>query len=119
MRDRNVRDFPGRIALIALLRIGHVAGVVGLGSAVLNGLPVAPSFAALLVCSGAGIAALDAWSNRAWRRQVAGLTVLLKAGTLALLAVASALGPASFWTFLVVSVAIAHAPGRVRHARLF
>ena len=118
MRSGDFRDFPGRVALIGLLRIGHVAGVVGLGAAVLRGEAPTGVFPILLVACGLGIAALDRWSNRAYLKQVSGLAVLLKIALLLALAAFAAFGEAAFWTLLVFSVAIAHAPGRVRHRRI-
>lgn len=113
------RDFRGRVALIALLRVAHVAGVVGVGAALLDGRPpAAGGFLMVLVASGAAIAVLDAWSNRAWVVQASGLAILAKMGLLAALLVADAFGAAAFWGLLAFSVAAAHAPGRVRHRRL-
>ncbi|MDD5248861.1 MAG: hypothetical protein PHY45_07745 [Rhodocyclaceae bacterium] len=118
MRNGNFRDFPGRVALIAVLRIGHVAGVVGVGAAVLLGRMPSGAFLFLLVACGAGIALLDAYANRAYFRQASGLAVLLKAALLALLAAFAVFGAAAFWGFLIFSVAIAHAPGRLRHRKV-
>lgn len=121
MSSDGYRNFPGRVALIGLLRVVHVVGVVGVGAAVLAGRTAAQSgaFLALLVVSGAAVALLDRWSNRLFFRQVGGLAVLSKAALLAGLTMAAAFGAAAFWTFLAFSVAIAHAPARVRHRRLF
>lgn len=113
------RDFRGRVALIALLRVIHVVGVVGVGAGVLAGHPALGSYLVALVASGACIALLDAYANRSYFRQASGLAVLLKAGTLAGAAAATALGAPVFWTLLLFSVAIAHAPGRLRHRSLF
>lgn len=113
------RDFSGRVILIALLRVAHIAGVVGVGAAVLREEPAAGIFPLLLVGGGLGIAALDRWSNRAFLHQVSGFVVVLKAAALAVLALMGWLGAASFWTILVFSVVVAHAPGRLRHRRLF
>jgi hypothetical protein len=112
------RDFPGRVALIGLLRIGHVAGVVGLGAALLHGEPASGPVLSLLIGSGLGIALLDRWSNRSYLKQVSGLAVLLKAALLAALAALGGLGPIAFWGLLIFSVAIAHAPGRLRHRKV-
>lgn len=117
MPDADFRDFPGRVAVIALLRIGHVAGVVGVGAAVLHGEPATGAFLALLVGGGLGIALLDRWSNRAYLRQVSGVTVLLKTALLAALLASAAFDAGAFWSLLVFSVAVAHAPGRWRHRR--
>lgn len=119
MRSGDFRDFPGRVALIGLLRIGHVAGVVGVGAAVLRGDAAVGIFVLMLIVSGAGIALLDRWSNGAYLKQVSGLAVLLKAALLAALAAFGAFGAPAFWALLIFSVAIAHAPGRVRHRKIF
>jgi hypothetical protein len=118
MRSGDFRDFRGRVALIGLLRIGHVAGVVGVGAAVLRGEVPTGLFPVLLVACGLGIASLDRWSNRAYLKQVSGLAVLLKIALLLALATFAAFGNTAFWILLVFSVAIAHAPGRVRHRRV-
>lgn len=113
------RDFRGRVALIGLLRIAHVAGVVGVGAAVLDGRAVAADgFLFLLVASGGAIAALDAWAKRAWLGQLSGLAILAKAGLLAALVLAGIFGAAAFWGLLAFSVAAAHAPARLRHRRI-
>lgn len=114
----SLRDFRGRVALIGLLRIAHVAGVVGVGAAVLDGRPP-DGFLFLLVASGGAIAALDAWSKRAWLGQFSGLAILAKAAVLAALVLAGIFGAAAFWGLLAFSVAAAHAPARLRHRRLF
>lgn len=119
MHADELRDFPGRLALIALLRVGHIAGVVGVGAAVLRReVPALWSCLLLLVC-GVAIALLDAYANRVYLRQVSGLVVLLKIALLALVVALAGVGPAVFWSFLVFSVIAAHAPGRIRHRRLF
>lgn len=120
MSGNGYRDFAGRVALIALLRVVHVVGVVGVGATLMAGRTAVQAgvYFSLLVVSGAAIALLDRWSNRSFFRQVSGLALLLKAALLAGLVTAAAFGEAAFWSFLVFSVAIAHAPGRVRHRRV-
>ena len=118
-RVGELRDFPGRLALIALLRIGHAAGVVGVGAGVLAGWPAAGTYLALLVASGICIALLDAYAKPAFFRQPSGLAVLLKAALLAGAVATAAFDAPLFWALLVFSVAIAHAPARLRHRRLF
>lgn len=114
-----MRDFPGRLALIALLRIVHAVGVVGVGAGVLAGWPDAGNYLAALIASGASIALLDAYAKPDFFRQPSGLAVLLKAALLATASAAAAFDAALFWALLVFSVAIAHAPASLRHRRLF
>lgn len=114
------RNFPGRVALIGLLRVAHVAGVVGVGATVLAGhaATAAGAFLAALVASGLAIALLDAYANRAYFRQVSGLAVLAKAALVAALGLTALFGAWAFWSLLCFSVLLAHAPGRIRHRRL-
>lgn len=114
----NLRDFPGRRWLNLSLRTAHIAGIVLLGAALL-GAGELPLGAWLTFISGLGMFAGDAWANPAHVREVAGLGVLVK---LALVAVMALYPPASlplFWTILVVSTLLSHAPGNLRHRRLF
>ena len=118
-RQRNsVRDFPGRRALNLTLRTVHLAGVVLLGAALLGGTsPQAGIW--LTLASGAGMFAGDLWANPAHVREAAGAGVVLKL----LLVAAMAAWPASaltlFWAILVLSALLSHAPGSLRHHRLF
>ena len=130
--EDDYRDFPGRALLISLFRIGHVAGLVGVAAWVLGGQDLAAAgaaampvfvhgaaFAFLLVGAGLGILAVDAWSNPSHFRQVNGLAVILKLVLVALMVVWGEARVFLFWTILVYSVAISHAPGRIRPRRLF
>jgi len=106
--------------LINLLRAAHLVGVVGIGHVLLSGrqLAGAQGYAYLLVGAGLGIMALDRWSNPDYFRQVNGLAVLAK--LLLVLALAyMTFGIEAFWGLLVVSVLLTHAPGRLRHRKLF
>ncbi|WP_153147415.1 hypothetical protein [Dechloromonas sp. H13] len=114
----NVRDFPGRRWLNLSLRTAHLAGVVLLGAALLgHGDTMAGAWLTLL--SGLGMFAGDAWANPAHVREIAGCGVLLKLALLALMAVVPATALAVFWTLLVLSTLLSHAPGALRHKRLF
>jgi hypothetical protein len=114
------RDFPGRIVLINLCRIGHVAGLAGVSAWVLAGPTIdVRLFAALLVASGLGIMALDTWSNPLYLRQISGLAMLGKLGLVVMMVLSEDLRVPLFWLILIYSVAISHAPGRIRHRRLF
>ncbi|MEK7738267.1 MAG: hypothetical protein AAB319_11015 [Pseudomonadota bacterium] len=115
------RDFPGRGMFINLLRAAHLFGVVGIGHLLLTGLPLAEAhgYAFLLVGAGLGIMALDRWSHPDYFRQVNGLAVLAKLVLVLALAYAVAFGVEAFWGLLIVSVLLAHAPGWLRHRKLF
>ena len=111
------RDFPGRRWLGVLLRAAHLAGVVGVGAGLLAGVQ-AHGFLILMVASGVTMAALDAWSNALWLKELAGLSLLVKFVLIGVFVVDEASRPALFWLILVFSVVFAHAPASFRHRRL-
>lgn len=111
------RDFPGRRTLVNLLRTAHIAGLVGVG-AVLLGAAVQPGpFLVLLLGSGLAMGALDWWADPALPGQLNGLVLGIKVALLGLFLLLPGQRLELFWLILVVSVMIAHAPGRVRHWR--
>ena len=114
----NVRDFPGRRWLNLGLRTVHLSGIVLLGAALLGAGGLA--FGAwLTLLSGLGMFAGDAWANPAHLREIAGCGVLLKLALVALMVVAPATALPVFWAILVLSTLLSHAPGALRHQRLF
>jgi hypothetical protein len=116
-RDRG-RDFPGRRWFNLTLRTAHLAGIVLLGSALLGGGDPAAG-AGLAFVSGLAMFAGDVWANPGHLREVAGAGVLLKLALVAVMALAPALALPLFWGILVLSGVLSHAPGAVRHWRLF
>lgn len=115
------RDFFGRGFLINLLRALHLVGVVGLGAAMLGVRPASETmvFVGLLMAAGIAIAALDRWANPAYFSQVNGLAVLFKVLLLAAVGMLTGFTAALFWSVLVGSVLISHAPRVLRHRKLF
>jgi hypothetical protein len=113
------RDFPGRGLLINVLRVFHIAGLAGISAVVLAGMGGAPRWGGLMLVSGLGIVALDAWANPFYFRQAKGLGTLLKLALVMLLVVSEAARLPLFWFVLAFSVALSHAPARLRHRQLF
>ena len=113
------RDFPGRGLLINVLRVFHIAGLAGISAVVLAGMGGAGGWGALMMISGLGIVALDAWANPFYFRQAKGLGTLLKIFLVLLLVVWEPGRLPLFWFVLAFSVALSHAPGRLRHRQLF
>lgn len=109
------RDFPGRRWLGVVLRAAHLAGVVGVGASLVGGGAAGSYFPVLLVLSGLGMAALDAWSNPRWLAEPAGLSLLVKFALLGWFLFDEARRPVLFWSVLVFSVIFAHAPASFRH----
>ena len=113
-----VRDSPGRRWLNLSLRTVHLAGIVLLGAALL-GAGEAGTAAWLTLISGLAMFAGDAWANPAHLREVAGFGVLAKLGLVALMVAHPASALPVFWAILVLSTLLSHAPGALRHRRLF
>lgn len=111
--------FPGRRLAVNALRVAHVAGLALLAASLLGAAGGMRFAAGTLLISGLGIIALDVWANPAWLRQVAGIATLFKLGLVALLFSGDVARVPLFWIVLVFSVALSHAPGSVRHRRLF
>jgi len=112
-------SFPGRRLVVNALRIVHVAGLALLAASLLGSANDLQLAAGTMLISGLGIVVLDAWANPAWFRQLAGIATLFKLGLVALLFSGDAARVPLFWIVLVFSVALSHAPGSVRHRRLF
>lgn len=114
----NIRDFPGRRWLNLCLRAAHLAGIVLLGSALL-GVGEAGLGIWLTLISGLGMFAGDLWANPAHIREMAGFGVLLKLALVAVMAFHPPLARLLFWVILLLSTLLSHAPGALRHKRLF
>ncbi len=114
----NVRDFPGRRWLNLSLRTVHLSGIILLGAGLLGAGNVTAG-AWLTLISGLAMFAGDAWANPAHLREVAGFGVLAKLGLVALMVAHPASALPVFWAILVISTLLSHAPGAIRHRRLF
>jgi hypothetical protein len=114
----NVRDFAGKRWLNLGLRTLHIAGIVLLGAALLNGTDASLG-AIITFASGLGMFASDTWANPLQLREVAGFGVLVKLGLVAWMALQPTLAVNIFWLILVISTLLSHAPGALRHRQLF
>ena len=114
----SIRDFPGRRWLNLSLRAAHLAGIVLLGASLLGAGEPGPGILLTLV-SGLGMFAGDLWANPGHVREIAGFGVLLKLALVAVMAFHPPLALPLFWAILVISTLLSHAPGRLRHHRLF
>ena len=113
------RDFGGRRLLLSLLRVAHIVGLAGLSAALLGtGTSLSP-WGGLMAGSGLAIVALDRWSDRHYFHQVKGLVALLKLLLVIVLVAVEPLRLPLFWFLLAFSVLMAHAPGNIRHRRVF
>lgn len=117
--DDEHRDFAGRRLLLSILRVAHVVGLAGLSAALLGAAGGASHWGMLMAASGLSIVILDRWSDRYFFHQVKGVAAWLKVALALLLVFVEPLRLPLFWFLLVFSVALSHAPGSIRHRRLF
>jgi hypothetical protein len=116
--DPPPRFFRGQRWINIVLRGLHLLGVAGMGAGYLvpGSEPDAwLPYLVLTLATGAGMAMLDAWSDRHWLAQLSGQTVLFKLLLLALIPFWPAAGPALFTAVILISATVSHAPARVRH----
>lgn len=114
----NRRDFPGRRWLSIMLRALHLVGVVLLGAALL-GAGDREAAGTLVLASGLLLFALDLWSQPDHLGELAGLFVVLKLLLVAGLLVFPGAAVPLFWSLVVASALVSHAPGSFRHIRPF
>ncbi len=117
--DDEHRDFGGRRLLLSVLRVVHIVGLAGLSAALLGNAGAAAQWGLLMAGSGLSIVILDRWSDRHYFHQVKGLAALLKIALVLLLISVERLRLPLFWLMLMFSVAMSHAPGSIRHRRVF
>ena len=60
----------------------------------------------------------DAWANPAHVRELAGFGVLVKLALVAVMAIYPPMALPVFWSILLLSTLLSHAPGSLRHRRL-
>jgi len=111
------REFRARRWLSVTLRTLHLMAVIVLGAVVLGTTPLPgwspPWVAGAVVVSGLAMLTLDLYVDRLHLRTVAGLAALGKVGLVVVLALWP--GPFTFWTVVVLSSVVSHAPAVFRH----
>jgi hypothetical protein len=113
------RDFRGRRLIVNLMRALHLVALAGFAAAVLAAGPHGWRWAILLLASGAVMMTLDAWSDPGYLRQVQGVAMLVKLALVATMIMWRDGQQALFWLLVFGSALLSHAPGRVRHHRVF
>ncbi len=114
--DAGYRSFTGKALLVNVLRILHLAGVVGVGAAVLGAPSAGDGMIAyvLVLVPGGLIVALDWWSNAHYPFQLKGLGMAVKLALVAWMAFDAEHRMVLFWIVLAGSSALSHGPGRLR-----
>lgn len=113
------RHVPGGRWLSVALRAAHLLCVVWLGAAV-HGAPLdARTIAQLVLVTGVALFALDAYTYPHHLREVAGQSVLVKLVLVAGIVASETARLPLFWLVVFWSAVFSHAPGSLRHRRLF
>ena len=109
--------FPGRRWVSITLRSLHLLGTAGVGGGFLYGAPESAWLPYLWILAGSGVAmaVLQSWGNPYWLVQLRGIAVLAKLALLGLLLWTPAPALPVFVLVILISGAIAHAPGDVRY----
>lgn len=101
------------------MRAVHLVALAGFAAAVLGTGPYGWIWGIVLIVSGIVMMALDAWAEPGYFRQVDGLGVVLKLVLVGVMLAWPAGRMPLFWLIVFGSAMLSHAPGRVRHWRLF
>jgi hypothetical protein len=115
MDTNRKRDSATERWLAVLLRSLHLAGVVWVGAAVVAGSDVHRGAAVLMLISGLLMAALDLRAGRIAVGELAGAFVVVKLAGVVWMALDPRQAPWLFWTLLVASSVVSHAPKGFRH----
>ncbi len=100
-----------------VLRALHLACVILLGAALLNGTPAGLAVAAVMA-SGIALFALDLWVFPRHVFELSGLAVVVKLLMIAAMGLDEALRLPLFWLIVLWSGFFSHAPATLRHLRL-
>lgn len=119
VEDSARRDFRGRRLIVNLMRATHLVALAGFAAAVLAAGPDGWRWAIVLLVSGGSMMALDAWSEPGYLRQLQGVAMLLKLVLVVAMILWQDGQQALFWLLIVYSALLSHAPGRIRHWRVF
>lgn len=99
------------------VRTVHLAGVVGVGAAVVAGQAPSPAVVWLMASSGGVLLAMDVYAGRIALGELAGVFVLAKMALVVWMAMAPHQAMWLFWALLAASSVMAHAPKAFRHWR--
>lgn len=118
-QDKPRRDFRGRRWLTIALRSAHLAGVVLVGAALLGAGIGHQAGGLLMLATGLALYAVDLWSNPAHWGELAGVFIIVKLVLVAAMVLFPPAAAGLFWLLLIASAVVSHAPGDVRHVRVW
>lgn len=115
------RDFKAKRWLKIMLRTAHLAGIAGMAVYVLSDTLITDwlFYIHLTIASGVAIMLLDIWSNGVWLLQLRGQAIIAKLILFAGLLMAEQHDSLLFFSIIIISGLIAHAPSNVRYYSIF
>jgi len=115
------RDFKAKRWLKITLRTGHLIGMAGMTTYVLSDTFITDwlFFIHLTIASGVAMMLLDIWSNGVWLVQLRGQAIIIKLILFAALLMTEQHDSLLFFSMIIISGLIAHAPSNVRYYSIF
>ncbi|HHJ80201.1 MAG TPA: hypothetical protein ENJ65_01055 [Candidatus Tenderia electrophaga] len=115
------RDFKLKRWLKITLRTTHLIGITGMATYVLNNTLITGwlFYIHLTIASGVAIMLLDIWSNGVWLLQLRGQAIIAKLILFAGLLLTEQHNTLLFFSIIIISGLIAHAPSNVRYYSIF
>jgi len=115
------RDFKAKRWLKIMLRTGHLIGMAGMATYALSDTYITNwlFFIHLTIASGVVMMLLDIWSNGVWLVQLRGQAIIIKLILFAVLLMTEQHDSLLFFSMIIISGLIAHAPSNVRYYSIF
>lgn len=115
------RDFKAKRWLKITLRTGHLIGMAGMATYALSDTYITDwlFFIHLTIASGIAMMLLDIWSNGVWLLQLRGQAIIIKLILFATLLMTDQYDSLLFFSIIIISGLIAHAPSNIRYYSIF
>ena len=115
------RDFKTKRWIKITLRTGHLIGMAGMATYVLSDTFITDwlFYIHLTIATGIAMLLLDIWSNAVCLIQLRGLAIILKLILFSILLMTDQQDSLLFFSIIIISGLIAHAPSNVRYYSIF
>ena len=115
------RDFAAKRWIKITLRTGHLIGMAGMATYALSDTYITDwlFFIHLTIATGAAMMLLDIWSNGVWLMQLRGQAIIIKLILFAALLMTEQHDSWLFFSMIIISGLIAHAPSNIRYYSIF
>ena len=115
------RDFKAKRWIKITLRTGHLIGMAGMATYALSDTYITDwlFYIHLTIASGVAMMLLDIWSNGVWLFQLRGQAIIIKLILFAALLMTGQYDSWLFFSMIIISGLIAHAPSNIRYYSIF